>query len=200
MGTIIDPTFAFPLPIFGINYLNFRLRDRDNQLALLFGGIFALGNIQTPKLGRTPFDGSVDFFGIAVPGTDLRFDEQGERPAERVMTIPSSLGANIGYRFSPFHKIAAGYIFRHDAYFRAPDTAEEFDPPDSTMTHGVTARYEFRGMVRGSRGRVGVRANIPDAVGGQAIPSRRRAPSPYGRVRQGHRIRPFQTAHLGAAW
>ena len=48
-------------------------------MALLFGGVFALGNLQTPKLGKTPFNASIDFFGIAVPGTDLRFDAAGER-------------------------------------------------------------------------------------------------------------------------
>ena len=79
MGTTIDPTFAFPLPILGLNYLNFDFKGTGNQLALLFGGVFIAGNLQNPKLGRTPFDLSVDFFGIAVPGTDLRFDAAGER-------------------------------------------------------------------------------------------------------------------------
>ena len=36
MGVTIDPSFAFPLPIFGINYLDFAFHGPDNQLAMLF--------------------------------------------------------------------------------------------------------------------------------------------------------------------
>ena len=110
---------------------------------MLFGGVFALGNLQAPKLGKTPFDASIDFFGIAVPGSDLRFDSVGERTAERVMTIPMSTGLNLGYQFSPFQKISLGYVLRYDAYFRATETAEDFQVPSSTATHGGSIGYEF---------------------------------------------------------
>ena len=51
MGVTIDPSYAFPLPIFGINYLDFEFGSPDTQLALLFAGVLAAGNIQRPKLG-----------------------------------------------------------------------------------------------------------------------------------------------------
>mgnify|MGYP003694342381 CR=1 FL=1 len=38
MGVTIDPSYAFPLPIFGINYLDFEFRGPDSQLAILFAG------------------------------------------------------------------------------------------------------------------------------------------------------------------
>src|SRR5689334_25258649 len=50
MGVTIDPSYDFPLPILGIDYLNFNFRGPDSQLALLFAGVLALGNIQRPKL------------------------------------------------------------------------------------------------------------------------------------------------------
>ncbi len=70
MGVTIDPSYGFPLPIFGINYLDFEFGSPDTQLALLFGGVLAAGNIQRPKLGSTPLDASVDFFAIAAPSSD----------------------------------------------------------------------------------------------------------------------------------
>ena len=71
IGVLVDPSFAFPLPIFGINYLNFEVAGRsDTQFALLFGGVLAAGNLQRPKIAGTPLDASVDFFGIAVPASD----------------------------------------------------------------------------------------------------------------------------------
>src|SRR5205823_3779612 len=62
MGVYLDPSYAFPLPILGIDYLDFEFGSKDTQLALLFGGVLAAGNIQRPKLGRTPLDASIDFF------------------------------------------------------------------------------------------------------------------------------------------
>ncbi len=82
MGVTLDPSYAFPLPIFGINYLDFDFGGRqDTQLAMLFAGVLAAGNIQRPKLGGTPLDASVDFFAIAVPssGQALRGDRASGR-------------------------------------------------------------------------------------------------------------------------
>ena len=203
MGVTIDPSFAFPLPILGINYLNFDLKGSGNQLALLFGGVFVLGNLQAPKAGKTPFDVSVDFFAIAVPGTDLRFDAAGERVTERVLTIPMSTGANIGYQFTPFQKVSASYALRYDAYFRAPETPDDFLVPSNTATHGASVGYEYS--------RHGYR--IGATLSGYARQSWT-AWGPAGDVQSGgktyrrHAISgakdllfgPFQSVHVGAAW
>ncbi|MEP6783732.1 MAG: hypothetical protein ABI983_08680, partial [Acidobacteriota bacterium] len=84
MGVLVDPSYSFPIPIFGINYLAFELRGRqDTQFALLFGGVFAAGNVQRSRIGRTHLDASLDFFGIAVPSSDRLYLDDGEREAER---------------------------------------------------------------------------------------------------------------------
>jgi len=203
MGTTLDPTFAFPLPILGLNYLNFDVRGTGSQFALLFGGVFALGNLQTAKIGKTPFDGSVDFFGIAVPGTDLRFDSTGERVDERVLGIPASTGVNIGYQFTPFQKISLGYSWRYDAYFRAPQTADDFVVPSRTSTHGATVGYEYS--------RHGYR------IGGSVSKLSRTSWRNWGRegdfnaddktyrrysvnATKDFLFGPFQTAHVAGAW
>src|SRR4029079_10999543 len=70
MGVTLDPSYAFPLPIFGIDYLNFQFGSPNTQLAVLFGGVLAAGNIQRSKIGDTKLDASVDFFAIAAPSSD----------------------------------------------------------------------------------------------------------------------------------
>ena len=82
MGVTIDPSYAFPLPIFGINYLNFAFGSPDTQFAMLFAGVLAAINIQRPKVPHTPFDASLDFFGIAVPSSDRRV-RRGRRASRR---------------------------------------------------------------------------------------------------------------------
>lgn len=144
MGILVDPSLAFPLPIFGINYLDFDFGGPDSQLAMLFGGVLAALNVQKPKLGNTPFDASIDFFGIAVPATDRLFVDGEEVESQNVLTWPITTGMNVGWQATPFQKLSAHYQFRFDAYVSDRETAEAFELPDSTMTHGVGLGYEFR--------------------------------------------------------
>jgi hypothetical protein len=143
IGTTIDPAYDFPLPIFGINYLDFEFGGPGSQLALLFGGVLALGNVQRPKLVG-PLDGSLDFFAIAVPGSDRVYDQSGERELERLLTWPLSAGANLGYQFTSFQKVSAHYQFRFDGFLRERTTDEAYIVPRSTSTHGIGLAWEYR--------------------------------------------------------
>lgn len=145
MGVTLDPSYAFPLPILGINYLNFEFRGRqDTQLAVLFAGVLAAGNIQRPKLGGTPLDASVDFFAIAVPSSDRLYEASGEREEERLLTWPLTTGLNLGWQFTPFQKVSAQYQFRFDAFARDRTTSEAFHVPASTVTNGFGGGWEYR--------------------------------------------------------
>ncbi len=145
MGVTLDPSYAFPLPILGINYLNFQFRGReDTQLAILFAGVLAAGNIQRPKLGGTPFDASVDFFAIAVPSSDRVHEADGEREGERVLTWPLTTGLNLGWQYTPFQKVTAQYQFRFDGYVRDTTTVDDFVVPSSTVTNGFGGAWEYR--------------------------------------------------------
>jgi hypothetical protein len=145
MGVTLDPSYAFPLPMFGINYLDFEFGSPDAQLAVLFAGVLAAGNIQRPKLGSTPLDASVDFFAIAVPSSDRLFGPEGERADQRVLTWPLSSGVNLGWQYTAFQKVQLQYQFRFDAYARDRTTSEEFVPPPSTMTNGLGGAWVRRG-------------------------------------------------------
>ena len=144
MGVTFDPSYGFPLPIFGINYLDFEFGSPDTQLAVLFGGVLVAGNIQRPKLGSTPLDASVDFFAIAVPSSDRVYGPDGERSDQRVLTWPLSTGVNLGWQYTAFQKAQFQYHFRFDGYVRDRTTSEEFALPSSTLTNGLGGAWEDR--------------------------------------------------------
>ena len=203
MGTLLDPSYSFPLPIFGINYLDFEFGSPDTQLAVLFGGVLAAVNIQRAKLGRTPLDGSIDFFGIAVPSTDRVFDGSREREEQRLLTWPLTAGANVGWQYTPYQKVTAQYQFRYDAFVRERTTAESFRLPSSTMTHGFGAAWEFK------RGGYSFQANGTwygrgdwDAWGAEGADeaSDRTYVKYTASVSRDFYIGPFQKLHLNAAW
>ena len=143
IGTTIDPSFNFPLPILGINYLDFEFGSPDSQLALLFGGVLVLGNIQRPKL-IGPIDGSVDFFAIAVPGSDSIYDATGPRDEERLLTWPLSGGGNLGWQYSSYQKVQASYQVQFNGFLKDRTTSEDYVVPRSTITQGLGAGWEYR--------------------------------------------------------
>jgi hypothetical protein len=145
MGVLVDPSFAFPLPIFGINYLDFEFRGRpDTQFALLFGGVLAAGNIQKPRVGGTALDASVDFFGIAAPASDRLFVNGGERKSEALLTWPLSTGVNLGWQYTAFQKAQLQYQLRYDPFVRDRTTDESFVVPSSTVTQGIGGAWEYK--------------------------------------------------------
>ncbi len=144
MGVTLDPSYAFPLPILGIDYLDFQFGSPDTQLALLFAGVLAAGNIQRPHFGSSRLDASIDFFGIAAPSSDRVYVQGREAEAERVLTWPESTGLNLGWQATPFQKATLQYQFRFDGYVRDRTTAETFHVPSSTVTQGIGGAWEYR--------------------------------------------------------
>ena len=145
IGTTIDPSYGYPLPIFGINYLDFEFGGKDSQLAMLFAGVLALGNIQRPKLlGRRSTAASISS-PSPCPAATSSTTRRGEREAERVLTWPLSAGANLGYQFTSFQKLSAQLsvpLRRLPA--RSDDRRGLRHAAQSTTTHGIGAAYEYR--------------------------------------------------------
>jgi hypothetical protein len=203
MGITIDPSYAFPLPIFGINYLNFSFGGPENQFAMLFGGVLAAINVQRPKVPHTPFDASLDFFGIAVPSSDRRYDAAGEHPSERVITWPITTGLNLGWQYTPFQKVTFQYQFRFDGYHADTTTAENFVVPSSTVTNGFGGAYEYR------RGGYSAVANGAWFARGRwkpwGVPGNLQEPErTYTRISanlsRDFYLSPIQKLHLNGAW
>ena len=144
LGADIDPSFDTPLPIGGIDILDFNFLKRDLQLALLYGGVIAFGNIQHANLWGGKFDASIDFSALALKANDDVFDAHGKLAGERVNRIPFGAGVNLGYQLTPFQKISGHYEFKYDAYFRDAATASSFVIPSNTATNGEGVGYEYR--------------------------------------------------------
>jgi hypothetical protein len=166
LGVQVDPSFDYPLPIGGLDILDFNFLHKNLQFALLFAGVFGAGNIQRPNLWGGRFDASVDFFWLAVKSNDSVFDAQGELTAERVRHIPASTGLNLGFQATAFQKLVGHYELKYDAYSRDPKTAADFAPPSSAATEGAGLSYEYR---RGGY-----------SVIGNATRYRRTAAAPWG--------------------
>lgn len=144
-GVTIDPSYEYPLPLFGIDYVNFNFLNRNLQLGVLFSGVLAAGNLQKARIGGTNFDVSVDFYGIAVKSHDQVYDERGERTGERLESRPVSTGVNLGYQLTDFQKITLSSHIQYDAFFASTGATDAgFVVPVSTTTVNGGINYEYR--------------------------------------------------------
>jgi hypothetical protein len=145
VGVTIDPSFDSPLPLFGIDYLNFNFLGRGLQLGFIFSGVLGAGNLQKANLWGTKFDLSVDFYGLAVKNNDQVYDANGERKDERLQSRPVSTGLNVGYQLTDFQKFTANAHVQYDQYSASEgDTAASFAVPASTVTTSGGVNYEYR--------------------------------------------------------
>jgi hypothetical protein len=145
LGTIVDPSYDYPLPLLGIDYVNFNLLNRGLQLGFIFSGVLAAGNLQKAKIGGSKFDASLDFYGIAVNSNDLVYDEDGERSGERLLTRNVSTGVNLGYQATDYQKVTLGSHAQYDHYSAETDyTSPDFVVPADTVTVNGGFNYEYR--------------------------------------------------------
>jgi hypothetical protein len=145
VGITYDPSYDYPLPLLGVNYLNFNfLGNKDTQAAVVFGGVLALVNVQRAKLIGERVDGSLDLFAIAVKGNDRAYDEAGEIEGQRLNTRPFSTGVNLGWQLGQFQKLFGNYQFRYDAISSTETTAASFIVPVSTITNGLGGGFEWK--------------------------------------------------------
>jgi hypothetical protein len=208
IGTTIDPSYAFPLPMLGIDYLNFQFGSPNQQLAILFAGVLAAGNIQRSKIGNTHLDASVDFFAIAAPSSDRLYGPNGEGAAESVLTWPLSTGLNLGWQATPFQKATLQYQFRFDGYVRDRTTSDTFVVPSSTVTQGIGSAWEYRRagyslLLNGTWfGRAAWRpwGSEEDRQPANAATSRRTYVKYSAGLSRDFYLPPFQKIHLNAGW
>jgi hypothetical protein len=209
LGLVVDPSYtstAGMLPIFGINYIDFSFGNPDTQMAMLFAGVLAAGNIQRPQLGSKRLDASVDFFAIAAPSSERVYEPSGERESESLLTWPLSTGLNLGWRVTPFQTMKLQYQLRFDGYVRDTTTSEQFVVPSSTVTNGIGGSWEFNrgGYTVALNGTWFTRAGWKPWGEPQPDGSLQSTPSSYAKytasVSRDILIDAFQKIHLNAAW
>lgn len=145
LGVTFDPSFDFPVPLVGIDYVNFNFLNRGLQLGFIYSGVLGAGNLQKTSLGGTKFDASVDFYGIVVNSNDQVYDEQGERTGERLQGRKVSTGVNLGYQLWNFQKLTVSSHIEFNDFSAVPGkTDATFIAPVSTATVNGGVNYEYR--------------------------------------------------------
>lgn len=100
-GVFYDSSFDYPLPLLGLYYVDLDFRKKKEQIQAFFAGVLLAASYNDPSLFGTKLDLGVDFFGIAIRGTDSVYVGGVEDEAQRVKQRSFAGNFNVGY---PLHR------------------------------------------------------------------------------------------------
>jgi hypothetical protein len=144
-----DSGLEYPVvPLGGIDYFNFNLRNTGIQTNVFFAGVVLAANATHPNVKNTRTNVGADLFAIAIPTESTIFRNGEEQPGESIKSRPMGFFLRAGRPFATFGKIDLSMGVSHLSYSEADDTAPGFEAPSSTfvLSPGIELRYARRGV------------------------------------------------------
>jgi hypothetical protein len=159
-GVFYDDSLDYPLPLGGVNYLDFDFRETGNQLNLFFAGALLTVNYADPRLGDTRWDLGGDAFLLAVPTTNSVFRDGEKVEAEEVELTTGNVSLKVGRPLGNFVKLSGEYEASFRGYDRTSDTADAFRPPSDHVRHTaqLSGRFARSGYSLGLSGSYNLRS------------------------------------------
>jgi len=147
-----DAGLEFPMvPLGGIDYFNFNIKQTGLQTNVFFAGVIVAANLTDPSFRGTRTNLGADFFGLAIPFENVSYRNGEEVPEESVKALPLNLGTRIGRPIFGFGKIDLAVDFTRVSFQRSETTGSTFSVPSDTfvITPSLHARYDRRGYTLG---------------------------------------------------
>lgn len=159
-GVFYDESLDFPLPLGGVNYLDFDHRGTGNQLNVFFAGALVTLSYADPKVGSSRFDLGGDLFLLAVPTTDEIFRDGREAVGEEVEAQTGNLSLKAGRPIGSFVKLSSEYELTYLGYGRTSNTADAFRLPSDHVRHSfqLGGRFARSGYSLGLSGSYNLRS------------------------------------------
>lgn len=142
-GLFYDDALEYPIPLLGVNYLNFDVKGTGRQFNLFFGGALLTVAAADPRVFGSKFDAGLDVFAFAVPLSDSLYRNEEEVPSEEVEVRPANVSFKLGRPLGNFVKLAAEYELDYLSYGETEDTDPAFRVPSSHFLHSAELRGTF---------------------------------------------------------
>ncbi len=147
-GGFYDSSFAFPVPLAGINYLDFDFQGKGRQVNVLFGGALLSAIYSDPSFLGTKIDVGGSLFAIAFPSRNRIYRNSKEIQHETVKDWPLRAHLNFGFPLGHNMKFSTFLFGHYNKYSKHKDTADDYIVPKSSLTYGARCRlnYFFKGF------------------------------------------------------
>jgi hypothetical protein len=138
LGGFYDSSIGYPVPVLGINYMNFDLGGKGRQVNVLFGGVMLTANYSDPSFLGTRMDFGANLVGVAFPFKNkiYRPETNSELKEERLKNLPFRFQVNFGFPLGTYLKFSSSFVFNYNKFSRAKTTAEEFILPKNSFALG----------------------------------------------------------------
>lgn len=142
-GAFHDESLDNPVPLGGVNWVDFDLRDSGQQVNVFFAGVLAIGNWSDPTFLGSSFTAAADLFALGVKGDDEIFRDGVEVPGEEVEVGTSSLSLELGHDLGQRGRAALDYTFARRSFADSDNTADGFILPTDHWEHQFTLRGRY---------------------------------------------------------
>ncbi len=142
-GVIYEKSLDYPLPLAGVNYFSFDLKNTGQQFNVFFAGALANVSLAQPRLFGSRVDLGTSLFAIAVPLEDKQFRDGEESTRETFKILPANVSFNVGRPLGNFVKASFSYDILSARYRRSDTTGQNFVLPVNHLTHSLSANLKF---------------------------------------------------------
>jgi hypothetical protein len=154
-GVFWDESVDFPIPLAGVNYLDFDFKGTGNQLNVFFAGALLTASMSDPRLFGSRWNVGASLNGTFFERNDELYRDGLVVPEESVKSRGASASLFAGRPLTNFLKLDLRYRIASETFRRADDTSEEFILPQDTLTHRfqtglIYARSGYRFGISGS--------------------------------------------------
>ena len=142
-GVFYDESFAYPLPLAGVDFFSLDFKNTGAQVNALFAGVLLIGNIADPNFLGSEFDAGADLFLVLPRFSNTVFKEGREAFNEELLERPSSLSLNLGRKLGSYFKLNGTYNLTYVDYSSSDNTADDFVVPVNHFTHSLGLQAAF---------------------------------------------------------
>lgn len=135
---------ATPLvPLAGVNYFDYDFRKRNEQINVLFAGVFVFATWTDPALAGKRVDLTADASGVLLKRDDKRYVEGEEVPSERTRRRTQFADLRFGFPLGSFFKLTLVGEFAYNQFDRADTADPQFVTPQDHVEVGASAVAEL---------------------------------------------------------
>lgn len=142
-GGLFHDSATALVPLAGINYFDYDFRKRNEQINVLFAGVFVFATWTDPALAGKRVDATVDLSGVALKRDDKRYVDGEEVESERTRRRTQFGDIRFGFPMGSFFKLTLVGEFAYNEYDRADEADPAFVTPTDHVEAGASAVAEW---------------------------------------------------------
>ncbi|MEO1370548.1 MAG: hypothetical protein AAFX50_25480, partial [Acidobacteriota bacterium] len=142
-GVFYDDGQDFPIPLAGINYLDFDWRDTGSQVNIFFAGAFLTANIAKPRVFGSNWDVGANLNGFAIAFDNELFRDGEEVPDEEIESLRQALSLFAGVQLGQYTKLDFTFGLESLDFDTNDNTADNFILPEDTLVSSFQTELTY---------------------------------------------------------